>query len=522
MTRRAPVVLVTTDNHTLGIQTVANIVYQSTGVVAVLFFLNSHLREYPAQVVERIVGRVVQEAEGFSHPVLVGFHLKELSLNRSLQLATALRKAGGENLHLIAGGTYATASPHSLAGLFDTVVVGGGEGILAVLEAMQAGQRLPAVVESPPSHRFEYPLFSDGWVLDPEGQLVWGRGRLLLHPQYKHRQALEVMLSVGCSYSCSFCEVAFLRQRFRGAYRFQLAEADAAVEWLCSELQARGGADYIYFFDEDFLWKPLDWIERFAKRYAQQVKLPFFIFATPASILRSPEKLELLAAAGLDTVNMGVQSGSERIARDLFGRRETSQEVIVCLQRLTELYRSGRVTSPPMIDFIILNPYEHAKDVLATIELVKQLPVPFEMITHCLSFFRGTPLYERSLQDGVRPPDYRFRYDLHDFMSRVSTNELQIDYSSPERRQWLFLNVLLYGMRGIHQVTGEERLLGSLTLSELEHYLQWAATETPTYQQCVDLASRFPNPMADVLYPWELASLRWGDELPAGKRGVQA
>jgi hypothetical protein len=83
------VILITTDNHTLGIQSVAAILREGQGIEAKLFYLSSHLEEYPSDVLRRILDAFTQEIEtGEEEPcVLFGFHLKELSLSRTLQLA---------------------------------------------------------------------------------------------------------------------------------------------------------------------------------------------------------------------------------------------------------------------------------------------------------------------------------------------------------------------------------------------------------------------------------------------------
>lgn len=46
------IILVTTDNHTLGIQTVASIICRETNILPVMFYLPSNLPEYPFQIEE--------------------------------------------------------------------------------------------------------------------------------------------------------------------------------------------------------------------------------------------------------------------------------------------------------------------------------------------------------------------------------------------------------------------------------------------------------------------------------------
>lgn len=380
---------------------------------------------------------------------------------------------------------------------FDHVVVGSGEGVVPILQAIENGKIAPRLIQRPPS-KFIYPLFKDAYVLDGSGQIVRARVRPLVHPQYRRKPSMEMMLEVGCSYACSFCEVAALREMFGKQYRILSSQPEQAADIIREQIGLSPGIEYVYFFDEDFLLKSERWIGMFAEKYAS-IGLPFFIFATPRSVSRGKGKLSALADVGLDTVNMGVQSGSERTARDLFGRKENRAEIISVLGVLTSLYRNGRVTSPPMVDWIILNPYETSADAMETIRLLRDLPLPFEAVMHCMSFFRGTPLYAKAAEEGVIPAEYRFRYDLHDFLNRIKSNEFRLDFTSRPNLEWLKCNTILAGMNGLHAIKGGTRYFGGIVENDLPRYLE---TEM-SLKEILELATSLPNPMDGCLFPWE-------------------
>jgi radical SAM superfamily enzyme YgiQ (UPF0313 family) len=444
--------------------------------------------------------REIDEAEG---TVLIGFQLKELSLGRSVQLARKLKQYRGSKIKLIAGGTYATLAPSDLLGTFDYVVVGSGAGILSILDAEFGGKSIDPIVMAPPTS-YEYPLFTDCWVLDDCGEITRGRLRHLVHPQYKNLKPLELMAGSGCSYSCSYCEVASLKTLFGNQYKVRFADPEQVVRLIKREINLDPEIRYIYFFDEDFLLKPTDWIKSFASLYGKSIGLPFFIFVTPFSALRFPDKVETLSRVGLDTINMGIQSGSEKIDRDLFGRKETKDQIRTSVDFLSKLYLEEKITSPPMLDFIISNPCETVDDILETINLIIELPTPFNAIMHCMSFFRGTPLYQKAFNEHRISKKYRFRYDLHDFMSRVRKNEWQLDYARKESVQWLFLNVLLYGMRGMHRVRRDTRCLGGVIEVQLKQYI--SCLDRVTFDQIISIARALPNPMDDIYFTWEMSS----------------
>jgi hypothetical protein len=493
------IILITTDNHTLGIQTVAKTIQDQTSLSPVMYCLPSTFAEYPDKIeriiLEHLMNRI-DEAEG---TVLIGFHLKELSYDKTKQLANKIKQYRGGKVKLVAGGTYATAVPSFHIDLFDYVVVGSGKGIIKVVDAIYGNKAINPIVMTVLDN-FEYPSFADWWTLSDHGEISKSKLLPFSHPQYAKKTALEIMLSSGCSYSCSYCEVSMLRAMFGTNYKVSFAEVGKIIDLIKEQVSINPAINYVYLFDEDFLLKPVDHIVEFSTRYKSAINLPFFIFASPLSVLKFPDKILTLAKAGLDTINVGIQSGCEKISQNLFGRKESKEEVKDAAQYLVDLYRSGKIGSPPMVDFIILNPFEEVEYLTETIEFIKSLPTPFNAIMHCMSFFKGTPLYIRALSEGVIPGTYRFKYDLHDFMSRMKDNEFGLAYSKKRAVQWLFLNVLLYGMRGYHYLTDRERCLGNYSEDQLVNWLNIKDIEVDVV---FDLAHQFSNPMENMLLPWE-------------------
>jgi anaerobic magnesium-protoporphyrin IX monomethyl ester cyclase len=403
---------------------------------------------------------------------------------------------------MIAGGSYTASFQDRLLDIFDSVVVGGGEGILRVVDALRSGEKSSERTIVNPFTSYVYPVFPKGGVLSlhTKSDLVRSGKRPLVHAQYARKNSLEIMLETGCGGSCSFCEVSALRRIFGKEYRVNLSDPEKAVSLIARVLSESNSSllEYIYFFDEDFLLKPESWIRSFSESYERRVGLPFFIFSTPISVVAFEEKLRLLGNIGLDTVNIGVQTGSQKIAREIFERKETRREAVSAGEILFRLYSEGVISSPPMLDFIILNPYESSSDVLETIELIRKLPVPFEAAMHCMSFFRGAPLYERAVAEGVIPEDYIFRYDLHDFMSRVRTNEFHLDFRG-SNRDWLLYNAILYSMNGTHRHEGDERVSGSVSETSLSQYMKGGMS----FEDILAFANHAPNPMDGVVFHWE-------------------
>jgi hypothetical protein len=52
-------------------------------------------------------------------------------------------------------------------------------------------------------------------------------------------------------------------------------------------------------------------------------------------------------------------------------------------------------------DFIGLNPYERQEDILSSLGLIKDLPLPFTLYINSLAFYPGTALYEKAKKDNL-------------------------------------------------------------------------------------------------------------------------
>ncbi len=205
------------------------------------------------------------------------------------------------------------------------------------------------------------------------------------------------MGSRGCPYQCAYCinnAVNRLFQRKADVFRFRtVGHVIAEIEAVRAQFPF---LDFVFFFDDNFGARPLAQIEEFCALYRQRINVPFKCNVHPNNL--SEAKLDLLVAAGLVSVEMGIESGSERTNRELYGRPHSNANIIRIAQLLHRKHR-GRVVS--YYDVIMDNPWERHEDVSDTIRLVQELPRPFRLSHFSLTFFPGTQLYERAVREGL-------------------------------------------------------------------------------------------------------------------------
>ena len=188
------------------------------------------------------------------------------------------------------------------------------------------------------------------------------------------------------------------------------------VERVIAELEFQlgrlGFIEFVGFGDDDFFVRPASELEQFAASYKSRIRLPFGIAVSARTYRR--EKLDILLGAGLKIVQMGVQSGSQRVLDTVFNRTLSVERTRGAGLDLARAMRTGMDLS---LDFIIDNPYETREDAYKTFRYILELPPKVQLNVFSLAYFPGTPLYERALADGIISPTSR---EIYRFWARTS------------------------------------------------------------------------------------------------------
>jgi len=203
----------------------------------------------------------------------------------------------------------------------------------------------------------------------------------------------------GCPFRCSFCCGTVMLDLYEGQEFCRQRSVENIMNELKEIKRCFSSCKAIWFNDGDFLaGKTQKDIGDFSERYRTEINLPFSIWTNPVSI-RDEESIRMLKYAGLKAVDIGTITGSDRTQRQIY-MRNTSPD----------LYRSrAKILNKHKIDtaydVILANPYENDEDIISTIRLMMQLPKPYTIFTHILTYFPKTALYERALSDGIISED---------------------------------------------------------------------------------------------------------------------
>lgn len=202
-----------------------------------------------------------------------------------------------------------------------------------------------------------------------------------------------IQASRGCPYDCTYCSNSALKRLKTSGNRYFRTKSVANT---ISELQYAKKKfpklKDISFRDEIFAFSGENLVI-FCKEYKEKIGLPFRSDLFPTQI--NEERLGLMAEAGLYYLNTGIQSGSYRVRKDVFGR-DTSDELL--LSKAHILRAAGIAVA---YDIISDNPWEKEADRKEAIEFLLQLPTPFDMRVFSLCHLPETQLTLRGIEEGV-------------------------------------------------------------------------------------------------------------------------
>ncbi|MBW2599553.1 MAG: cobalamin-dependent protein [Deltaproteobacteria bacterium] len=411
-----------------------------------LFFLLSDVQEeplYAEKTLEQLAG-MVKDSD------LIGVSCMAYTSDRCKQ---AIRRLKELEIPIIWGGIHATLDPEECLNHVDIVCVGEGEeammDLASHMEQKKDWKHIPnlgymkngnAVINE------VRPLIQDLDSLpfpdyDNESQYILQDQILVPATEYDYaRKSFNVTLLLhttrGCVQKCTYCCNSKIKAIYSGKGKIirkrSIENCIQEMEYVRPLFPDR---KELWITDDSFFIRSTDELKEFGTKFKERIGLPFRCNGTPNSI--NEEKLDALVTTDLFEVRVGIQTGSERIARDVYKRPISNKRIISASAALNK-YKDKMV---PAYQLIITNPFEEREDVLATINLVRELPPPFNLVIFNLVFFPGSEIYERAIQEGIISgrEDSLYNLDYHD---HDQGKHLELKDKNT------YLNSLLYLMRG--------------------------------------------------------------------------
>jgi len=221
----------------------------------------------------------------------------------------------------------------------------------------------------------------------------------------RNRYLYDLVSARGCPYKCSYC----CEDYYKALYSKQIFLRRRSPLHVVQELKnAKKVMDYGYIqFDDEVFSFGYDWLEEFKDMYKNEINLPFAANIYPNRDIE--RQLKILKEIGLDHTCLALQSGSERINREVFNRIFNRG---LFIKTANLLYAMG---VRYYVDVITFNPFEKEKDLQATLGVLKELPKPFWICVNKLYILKGTKIHDlienyRELKEEKTVPEDLFLY----------------------------------------------------------------------------------------------------------------
>jgi len=214
----------------------------------------------------------------------------------------------------------------------------------------------------------------------------------------------NVMASRGCLNKCSYCVNHYYHKMYDSTLKsLRYRKVDTVLREIEEMRNSFTGIELINF-DDDNITLNKAWLEEFCDKYPRRIGLPFACNVHPAKF--DLHRARMLADAGCVEVKIGIESGSERLRRDVL-KRPGREDVMV--KAFSAAEEAGlRAWSFNMIGI----PTETREEMLMTAKLNARIR-PY--IVRCSIFFpyEGTELYAHAKEHNLIKDERAERVSSH-------------------------------------------------------------------------------------------------------------
>lgn len=340
---------------------------------------------------ERIVSSVISYK-----PDVIAFSTFSGNYQWCLKIAELLKNQ--VDTPIVFGGIHPTAVPKKVIenDFIDYVVIGEGEGAtLELVEHIMNGSDDQALMNTPnlcfkldgsliinPPRPYIHDLDSLPFA---DKEMFFSREPLFMHNPYM------IMTSRGCPYSCSFCSNSMLHDVYTEENRHIRRRSPENVISELKLAKERWHISSVSFVDDVFTISG-GWLEKFLESYRNAINLPFYCNIHPLAF--TSEIATMLKQSGCRLIVVGVQSGSERIRRNVYLRRESNEAI----NRAVDVAKQAGLNVN--IDHIFGAPGETEEDIVESLRFCRNLK-PQMVQSFWLTYYPGTPIIASANKSGV-------------------------------------------------------------------------------------------------------------------------
>lgn len=311
----------------------------------------------------------------------------------------------------IMGGPHPTFFPKVInESDLDAICVGEGESAFKdLLRALKEGVSIEAIpnilTKSSPEINLR-PLIEDlDSIPFPDYGLFYNNSKIGNLP------LKSFITSRGCPYYCIYCFNHSWRKLYQGLGKLVRKNSVDYVISNIKKVMENWPLSSVKFYDDIFCYSSDNWLDEFAKKYKENIGLPFFIL-TRADLLNE-EMVKLLKYAGCQTISMSIEAGNSEIRNKLL-KRNMSDEAIISAHLLCKKYEISTFTNciVGLPDTKIKNDIESVGLAIRSGVTWAEFPIFYP--------YPGTELGDQVINMGYYTPDYEHMHTSYMHSSLLS------------------------------------------------------------------------------------------------------
>ncbi len=361
---------------------------------------------------------------------LIGVSLMTNFFDNAVEITQGLKKS--LNMPIVWGGVHPTIRPDECLEYADIVCVGEGEySLVELADKIDKGEgwtdipNLHSRIAGQEIHNSVQPLELDLDRFPLPDYSLWDHHILLgeaivpvtaeIMEQMLRRGTVSDMLGLtgyqtmtsrGCPFSCTYCVNDTINRIYGGKGKLRWRSIDNLLEelvWVRSNMDYIG---YIWFSDDEFFARKTTELEYFAREYKKKISLPFSCLISPMSVTR--EKMAMMVDAGLIYVQMGIESGSEKM-QQLFNRKMMHN--VKMMEAIHIINEFSEQLYPPSYDFLLDVPGETDQDILDSLKFITEIPKPYRLQPFELIPYPGTEMFTLAMKQGLIQDEHKQIYN---------------------------------------------------------------------------------------------------------------
>jgi len=330
----------------------------------------------------------IREIDKFQ-PQIVAFSVRTGEFNRSIKIAEKIKHKFGNEVKIIFGGVHPTVAPESVIAKKSVDIVCIGEGEKPLLELCNRLESKKQIVDIKGLWLKDNGKIirndADAPIADLDSIPFPDREIFQIERYIKSRNGgADIMSSRGCPYDCSYCINSYLHKLYEDKGKLIRKRSVKNVIKEIKELKEKYGIKRLFFHDDLFAI-PINWVKEFSQQLPKDFNLTYSCSTRTEMV--TPKLCEYLKGSGCTNVCIGIESGSEKIRKEVLNRNVSNKQI-------KNAFKTCHDVGLPTYSYNIVGlPYETTAEIKETIDLNREVGPNFLQVS-IFQPYPGTALYK--------------------------------------------------------------------------------------------------------------------------------